>query len=495
MKNNIRYSVIVNMIRTVTITILSFLSFPFVCRALGDSGMGTYTWANTFVYYFLTLAKLGIPSIAVRECTKVRDDKELLSKKVQEFFILQAILTVISFGLMLSIIIAVKGELWDNRALIFLLSTNFLVGAFSFEWVYIALEKHYFTAFRSISALLISALMIMLFIKLPENGILVPFNEQIYIYAFFACSTTYITVIVNVLCLRKYVSFKKVGKYNFKQYLSSLMVVFMISFVLTLYNQSDSFILGLINNDKSEVGSYSVAIKVVDIVITIITSLGTVFVPRATYYYNLENKIFFKNLTKYSLNICFFIAIPAIATLTTLSSIVTSLISGNIGYETAPMILAIISSMSLTFAVGDIMYNCILLPMKKEKYYLISLSIGALLDIVLSIILGIVFKEHPSIGIGIATITADLIILIILIIITRKYSKHAIMNLNNLKILFAGIVVAAVSILMVNYLPFQNNPILLLIITLIIDALVYIGVLIILNENLVMSFLRKKENI
>ena len=97
MKGNIRYSVIVNMIRTVTITVLSFISFPFVCRALGDQGMGTYTWANTFVYYFLTLAKLGIPSIAIRECTKVRDDKKALSKKVQEFCILQGILTLLSF--------------------------------------------------------------------------------------------------------------------------------------------------------------------------------------------------------------------------------------------------------------------------------------------------------------------------------------------------------------------------------------------------------------
>lgn len=110
--NNIRYSVIVHMIRTITVTILSFISFPFACRALGDAGMGTYTWANTFVYYFLTLAKLGIPTIAIRECTKVRDDKEALSHKAQEFFLLQAILTLLSFGLMVTIMVASQGELW-----------------------------------------------------------------------------------------------------------------------------------------------------------------------------------------------------------------------------------------------------------------------------------------------------------------------------------------------------------------------------------------------
>ena len=492
MKNNIRYSVIVNMIRTVTITVLSFISFPFVCRALGDQGMGTYTWANTFVYYFLTLAKLGVPSIAIRECTKVRDDKVALSKKVQEFFIIQAILTVLSFGLMISIMAVAQGDLWENSSLIFLLATNFLVGAFSFEWVYIALEKHYFTSFRSIFALLISALMIMLFIKLPENGIAKPFESQIYLYAFFCCMTTYITVIINLLFLRKHVSLKKEGKYNFKQYLSSLFIIFILSFMLTLYNQSDSFILGFLDKDKSEVGSFSVGIKAIEIIITIITSLSAVFIPRATHYYKMENKYFFNNLTRYSMNICFFIAIPAIATLTTLSSTVTNLIAGESGYVNAASVLIIISSMCLTYSISDMIYNSILLPMKKEKYYLISISIGVVLDVILSIVLGLIFKDNPSIGIAIATAFSDLVILIILIIITREYSKKAIFNINNLKILFGGIVVTVASIFLIKYLPI-NNPISLLAVTLLIDAFLYIGILIMLNENLVSSFLKKKD--
>lgn len=493
MKSNIRYSVIVNMIRTVTITVLSFISFPYVCRALGDTGMGTYTWANTFVYYFLTLAKLGIPNVAIRECTKVRDDKKALSKKVQEFFILQAILTLLSFTMMISIMFIAKGDLWNNRSLIFMLSTNFLMGAFSFEWVYIALEKHYYTSFRSISALLISALMIMLYIKLPENGTSTPFENQIYLYALFSCMTTYITILVNLFFLRKYVSLKKEGKYNFKQYFNSLFVIFILSFMLTLYNQSDSFILGLINKDKSEVGSFSVGIKAIEIIITIITSLSSVFIPRTTHYYKMENKYFFNNLNRYSMNICFFIAIPAIATLTTLSSIVTNLISGGEGYINAANVLIIVSSMCLTYSIGDMIYNSILLPMKKEKYYLISVSIGVLLDIILSIIFGLLFKDNPSIGIAIATAASDLIITILLIALTYQYSKKAIFNINNLKIIIAGIFVTICSIFLTNELKNNFDPLLQLISILIIDAFLYIGILIMLNENLVCSFFKKKE--
>ena len=133
MKENTRINVIVNIIRTLVLTLLSFITFPWICRYLGDSMVGAYTWANTFVAYFLILAKIGIPNLAVRECVKVRDDKEKLSNKVQGFFLLQLIATMVSFGLMSMVVFSVPA-LRESSALIFILSINFIVGAFSFEW-------------------------------------------------------------------------------------------------------------------------------------------------------------------------------------------------------------------------------------------------------------------------------------------------------------------------------------------------------------------------
>ena len=140
MKNDTRINVIVNIIRTLVLTLLSFITFPWICRYLGDSMVGAYTWANTFVAYFLILAKIGIPNLAVRECVKVRNDKEKLSNKVQGFFLLQLIATMLSFGLMCMVVFSVPA-LRESSALIFILSINFIVGAFSFEWLFIALEK------------------------------------------------------------------------------------------------------------------------------------------------------------------------------------------------------------------------------------------------------------------------------------------------------------------------------------------------------------------
>lgn len=498
MHETTRTNVIVNLTRTIVLTILSFITFPFVCRVLGDETIGLYTWANTFVYYFLILARISIPNFAVRECVRVRDDKKALSKKAQEFFILQSITTILSFGLMLAFVFSVP-ELLSNREIIFILSINFLTGVFSFEWIYIALEKHFYMAMRSIVILTISAISIFIFVKYPED---------IYLYAFFTVGVTFLTVISNLLYLPKFISFKKEGAYNFKSYIKPLLVLFTISIVLSLYNQSDTFILGFLNANKAEVGSYSVGLKGVDVIIAVTTSLSIVFMPRATYYYQLEDKSFFKKLTKYSINITLFIAVPAIASMTMLSEPITRLISGNYlqtggNFQESWTILVILASLMVTYSIGDIIYTQVLIPMKKEKIYLYTILIGAILDIVLSVILGLfVFKDHPAIGVAIATAFTDAVIITFLLYKTWQWTGHALFNLNTVKIFSLGVIVALVcffvgpilfDVFMVQFSGNHTSAYLAELISAVaISGIIYLVGLLVLKEDLVTSFIRKK---
>lgn len=498
MQDTTRINVIVNIIRTFVLTLLSFITFPWVCRYLGDSAVGVYTWANTFVAYFLILAKIGIPNLAVRECVKVRDNKEALSNKVQAFFLLQLVATLLSFALLCTIVFSVPA-LREQNSLIFILSLNFLVGAFSFEWVFIALEKQFYMAVRSIVALTISAVLIIVFVTTPGD---------ILLYALIAISVTVITTIANLYYVRRFISFKKTAPYNLKQYAKPLSILCILSLSLSLYNQTDTFILGFINPDKTEVASYSVGIKGIDIIIGIITALSVVFIPRATHYYNVEDKSYFNRLNKYSINICLFIVLPAIVTMCVLAKPICGLISGTYtfnegdGYWSAPYILMILASMMVTYSIGDIIYGQILLPMKKEKYYLIAILSGTLINVVLSIVLGAyVFKDKPAMGVAIGTAVTDLAIIIFLLSITWKWTKQAIFNINSLKLLIANLIILGVSLLIYNpLLQLWNNLnlsiaisyALQLVSVVLIDALVYIIALRLMKENLVLSFSRSK---
>ena len=502
MEDRTRTNVVVNIIRTLVMTLLSFITFPWVCRYLGANNVGVYTWANTFVMYFLILAKIGIPNLAIRECVKVRDNKELLSNKVQTFFLIQLVTTVLSFSLMTALVFSIP-EFRDKNEIIFLLSLNFLSGAFSFEWLFIALEKQFYMSVRTIVTLTLSAILIIVFVTTPSD---------IYIYALITTSLTLVTAIANLIYSRKYISLKKTMPYSFKGYIKPLLVIGAIALTISFYNQTDTLILGFIDESKKEVASYSVGIKGIDVIIGIITALSTVFIPRAAICYQQEDKIYFNRLNKYSVNICLFIVLPAIATMSTLSQAITGLISGNyvftdssVDYFNAPMVLTILSSMMLTYSLSDIIYGQILLPTKKEKYYLYALLGGTLLNIALSIILGkYVFKDNPAVGVAIGTSVTDLGIFLFLAINNWKWVKGAIFNKNSLKILCVTAVILLLSFFIRD--PIYNLSLSLtssvssaLIIELVsivlIDAIIYLGALFFFKEDLISSFFRKKEEV
>ncbi len=455
MKANIHSNVIVNLIRTVAMTLLSFITFPFVCRILGDSALGTFTWVSSFVYYFIVLSKISIPNIAIRECAKVKDNPEKLSTKIQEFFILQAIMTLLSFVLMCIIVFSVPSLREGNtQNLIFILSINFLSSVFAFEWVFTALEKQTYLAIRSIIILAFVDILIFTTVK---------YKERLPLYTFLTTLVTVLTVVSNLIYLPRLVKFKKTERYNFKQYIPELVALFVISFALAIYAKTDSFILGIIDSSKSSVGSYSVGMKGVDIVIGIIIALGSVFMPRASYYYSQKDTKNYANLNKYSSNICFIIVIPAIALMSTLATPITSLISGSYSadnYKDTAWVLIALCSLMLTYSLANIIYTQILIPQKREKIYLFVMLAGAALNIGLSILFGVVFmKNNPAIGIALATSITDLLILVALLIATWPDSNVMIFNFNNLKIVILGIIIGLFSYFVgpILFNAFSNN--------------------------------------
>ena len=489
MHETVRSNVIVNLIRTITMTILSFVTFPYVCRVLGDQAFGLYSWAVSFVYYFLVIARISIPNIAVREIVKVKDNPEKLSQKVHEFFIIQALTTLLSFGLVCLILFTVpafKGGL--TQTVVFILSLNFLTGVLSFEWLYTAFEKHTYMAIRSIIIATVVDILIFAFIRHPEH---------LPLYAFFAVLTTILTVISNLVYLPSVVKLQKPTKLNFKQYIPTIGIMFVISIMAAIYDKTDTFILGLIDDTKASVGSYAVGMKGVEIVIGVITALSTVFIPRATAYYEAKDARQFKNINIYAANIALFVTIPAVVLMICLSEPLTLLIGGTVGYKNSFMVLIALASLMVTFSVCNIIYTQILIPMKREKTYLYTLTFGAVLNIIFSLLFGLVmFKKNPAFGVALGTAITDALVLLIMFLLTWEHSKHVLLSVNNIKIVGVSLLLIASTTLLNKYLELSGKTVeetllLKLIVIGFIDLAIYLVGCFIAKEKLVRSFFKR----
>ena len=489
MHETVRSNVIVNLIRTITMTILSFVTFPYVCRVLGDTMFGLYSWAVSFVYYFLIIARISIPNIAVREIVKVKDDPEKLSQKTHEFFIIQAVTTLLSFGLLCAIFFSVPAfKISFAEPVVFILSLNFLTGVMSFEWLFTAFEKHTYMAFRSIIIATIVDILIFALVRYPNH---------LPLYAFFCVLTTILTVVSNLVYLPFVVKLRKPKELNFKQYLPTIGIMFAISVVAAVYDKTDTFILGLLDTSKAAVGSYAVGMKGVEIVIGVITALSTVFIPRATAYYAAKDERQFKNINIYASNIAMFIVVPAIVLMICLSEPLTKLIGGENGYANSNMVLIALASLMLTFSICNIIYTQILIPMKREKTYLFTILFGAITNIVFSLLFGMVFwKENPAFGVALGTAITDALVLLIMFMLTWEHSRHILLSKNNIVILLVSSLLIVSTILLNKYLTFESSTaedgmLIKIVVIFLIDAVIYLVGCFLAKEKLVRSFFKK----
>ena len=77
----------------------------------------------------------------------------------------------------------------------------------------------------------------------------------------------------------------------------------------TIYTNLDSVMLGFMATN-ADVGYYGAAVKIKNILVSIVTSLGTVLLPRAAYYIEHQQMDEFKKLSRKALNFVFIIASP-----------------------------------------------------------------------------------------------------------------------------------------------------------------------------------------
>ena len=94
-EHSVKYNFIMNFILTASQFIFPLITFPYVSRVLMSSGNGKIAFASSVANYFAMVASLGIPTYGIRACAQVKDNKDNLSKTVQELFMINAIITAV----------------------------------------------------------------------------------------------------------------------------------------------------------------------------------------------------------------------------------------------------------------------------------------------------------------------------------------------------------------------------------------------------------------
>lgn len=466
---SIKWNFVMQTLLSVSAFIFPLITFPYISRILLPEGTGKVSFATSLVSYFAIIAQLGIPKYGIRACAKVRDDKKALTRTVHELFIINFIMTVIAYCIFFIVVMLVP-QLHKEKTLYFIVSLSILFNTIGMEWLYTALEQYTYITVRSV---------IFKFVAVIAMFLLVHTKDDYVIYGAISILASSFSNIFNFLHAHKYIEMKWLGNYNLKQHCKAVVVFFAMACATTIYTNLDTVMLGFLKSDN-DVGYYNAAVKIKNIMVSIVISLSTVLLPRASYYIQKGKKNEFERITQKSLNFVFLLATPVVIYFILFAKSGIYFLSGS-AYSGSIIPMQLIMPTVLLIGVSNTTGIQILVPLGREKVVLYSEIVGAVIDIVINALL---IPKYASAGAALGTLIAEASVLIVQICFLKKEVMKMFKSIQYIKI---GCAILMASIASVWIIGMGLSDFVTLLLSATIFGTIYIGLLLILKERLIME--------
>lgn len=388
------------------------ITFPYISRVLNVSGIGKYNFSASIVSYFQLLASLGITTYAVREGAKYKNDRGRISKFIDEIFSINVFSGTLAYCLLLiCLLLFVKLHSYILCILIFSLEIIFSV--ISVDWLFTIYEDFTYITIRSIVFQIISIVLLFVFVRKSND------------YLIYAAITVFSTIgsnILNFIKASKFHNFKLIFRFNYRKHFFPILILFAVNVANVIYVNSDITLLGLLKSNYV-VGIYSISSRIYSIVKTVISAMLTVAIPRLAYLIGNEHVEKYNILLRKLTGTLVTLTLPASIGLFMLSKQIILVISG-VKYIRATVSLRILTFAYIFSILAWILSDCVLIPTKNEKKVLVGMSISAICNIVLNILLIPAFSENAAAA---STVLSELIMFLFNLYYSRNIVKNAFM--------------------------------------------------------------------
>ena len=215
--------------------------------------------------------------------------------------------------------------------------------------------------------------------------------------------------------LREKIKFIKVSLNDIIAHIKPNLILFIPVIAISLYKIMDKIMLGSISS-VTEVGYYENAEKIIGIPLSLITALGTVMLPRVT---NLISRGSIEEVNKYickSIKFVMFMSFAMCCGLIAVGYNFAPLFFGNEFKKTGILIMLLaVTLLFLSFA--NVIRTQYLIPKEKDKVYIVSVCLGALINLIMNFIF---IPIYGSIGACFGTIAAEFIVMFYQTMSVRK---------------------------------------------------------------------------
>ncbi len=372
-EKNIKLNAVLNMVKTISSIIFPLITFPYVSRVLMPENIGKVNFGSSFVSYFTLIASLGITTYAIRECSAKRDDKNELSKTASQIFSINVITTIIAYVLMMFTLLLFR-DFDSYRTLIIIQSTAIIFTTLGCDWLNSAMEDFAFITIRTIAFQVVSLVLMFAFVHEPSD------------YMKYAAITVIASSganIVNIFYRKKFCAVKFTCQMGWKKHFKPIMLLFVMVLAQTIFSNADVTMIGLIKG-VTEVGLYSTAHKIENIIAQVVSSLAWVVMPRMSKYFAEEDYEKINKLLKNVFGILVFLGFPCVAGAIGISKEIVLIVGGEEYLGSALPLTILMFSFAFSLLGGSFLGNMVLLPSKKEKNYMLICCVATVVNVVLN---------------------------------------------------------------------------------------------------------------
>lgn len=454
---------------TVTSLLFPLVSFPYASRIMLADGIGQVNFFQSIINYIVLLSSIGIPLYAIRESASVRNDKKELSRVCLEIVILHTSLTALGY-LAVGIICMTVAKVTVDIPLFLLLSTTIFFNAIGCNWLFQGVEDFKYITIRGIVVRLLAILLLFVFVRT---------RDDLMWYAGFTVLGTVGGNVFNLWRMRRYIKprLHRLGELRPLRHLVPSLRIFVLNLIISIYVNLDMVMLGFMK-DSTAVGYYTAASKITTVLMGVVSSLGTVMLPRLSNLIHEGRMEEFNRLSRKAIDFVFTFSTPLFIGLIVLAPSLIHLFCGQ-SYEPAIRTLMIISPVMLIIGLSNVMGIQVLYPQRKENLVIYSTAVGAVINFSLNCLL---IPKYAQDGAAIATVVAETGVTLTMSIIGAKYIPFWLLNRQNLIVILASIVMLIPCIIVRNYI---NNDTILIIIVPLMGSLIY-GIIMYVTSNPVM---------
>ena len=386
------------------VIILPIITTPYVTRVFSSNDLGIYGYFSSIVTYFVLLATLGVANYGTKIISGHRKEIE---KNFWGIYSLQLWATVLSLSLYSVLCLTLP---FMQNPVAYILGLSLISKGLDISWLFQGLEDFRKITVRNITVKLVGVISIFLFVKSAND---------LYLYVFLLTIFELLGQLSMWLPAREFI-----GKVHFdmiyaRVHLKPVILLFLPQIAISLYVTLDRTMLGALASTK-DVGIYDQALKLVNILLTLVTSLGSVMLPRVSSLLSSGDHKAVNKMHEMSFLIYNLVIFPIIAGMLIVNDDFVQFFLGE-DFQDARYAIAIMIFRMFFIGWTNIMGIQILIPHDKNKEFMLSTTIPA----IVSVGLNLFFLPHFGfIGAAIVSVLTESLVWFIQLYYTLPYLKE-----------------------------------------------------------------------